>query len=425
MPKRILLYSHNSKGLGHVIRTTALADRIRCQIGEASVLIVSGSSNPNLSALIPEGVDYVKIPSLGVIEENNRVITTSEKLLESPRTVRGLRRAVLTPLTLEFAPQVMIVDFFPQGKDDELSRAIPALKAKSPHTQIILGLRGIIDTPAWVKDKLLNTRNLNFIRRYYDTIYAYTDPDIFRLEAAYDLPAWFNTRLRYTGYVLRRSQSAHQSRQMLRDKLGVADEKLVYISIGGGKNSAVIVDMCLQAKRILDRKLNTHFLIVAGPYIDDEEFGKLSTSSSEIGNISLLKFSDSTVEFMQACDLFIGAAGYNTLAEMLLTRCRALIIPRIEAQAEQVLHAAQLQSAGYCETMSQDALSPANIAQKIDYMLSEFRPPEDRQPRVAGAEFVAADVERILKNQGTQGDGVLAQGYDVLRRLKNRFQRPR
>jgi predicted glycosyltransferase len=424
MSKRILLYSHNSKGLGHVIRTTALADRIRCQIGEASVLIVSGSSNPNLSSLIPEGVDYVKIPSLGVIEENNRVMTTSAKLPESPRTVRRLRKTVLMPLILEFAPQVMIVDFFPQGKDNELSRAIPMLKTKSPRTRIILGLRGIIDSPAWVKDKLLNARNLNFIQRYYDTIYAYTDPDIFRLETAYDLPAWFNARLRYTGYVLRRSQSTRQSREMLRNKLGVADEKLVYISIGGGKNSATSVDMCLQAKRILDQKLNTHFLIVAGPYISDEEFGKLSASSSEIGNISLLKFSDSTVEFMQACDLFIGAAGYNTLAEMLLTQCKALIIPRIESQAEQVLHAAQLQSSGYCETMAQDTLSPASIAQKIGYMLSEFRRSEDRPPMVGGAEFVAADVERILKNQRTQDDSVLTQGYGVLRCLKNRLQRP-
>src|ERR1044071_1037830 len=58
-PPKILLYSHDTFGLGNIRRTLLLADEFKTSYPGASILIITGS--PMIHAFrIPDGVDYIK-----------------------------------------------------------------------------------------------------------------------------------------------------------------------------------------------------------------------------------------------------------------------------------------------------------------------------------------------------------------------------
>ena len=62
-PLRVLLYSHDSVGLGHLRRNLAIASEITAKFENASVMIVTGSSCATQFDL-PRNTDLIKIPTI-------------------------------------------------------------------------------------------------------------------------------------------------------------------------------------------------------------------------------------------------------------------------------------------------------------------------------------------------------------------------
>ncbi len=66
-PCKILLYSHDTFGLGNIRRTLLLTQDLVNQYPKAAILIVTGS--PMIHAFrIPDGVDYIKLPCLDRVD---------------------------------------------------------------------------------------------------------------------------------------------------------------------------------------------------------------------------------------------------------------------------------------------------------------------------------------------------------------------
>ena len=79
---------------------------------------------------------------------------------------------------------------------------------------------------------------------------------------------------------------------------------------------------------------------------------------------------------MKASDLFIGAGGYNTLAEVITTGANALIIPRQLNEQEQLIHAARLADMHVLRLASLDTLVHADVAPLFEKCLKEPYPDE-------------------------------------------------
>ncbi|HKB16938.1 MAG TPA: hypothetical protein VKF62_12805, partial [Planctomycetota bacterium] len=60
---RVLLYSHDTYGLGHFRRSLLLARAIAREIPEASILCATGSPRSH-SFPLPPRFDYLKLPSI-------------------------------------------------------------------------------------------------------------------------------------------------------------------------------------------------------------------------------------------------------------------------------------------------------------------------------------------------------------------------
>ncbi|TMA71580.1 MAG: hypothetical protein E6J77_26085 [Deltaproteobacteria bacterium] len=140
---KILLYSHDTFGLGNIHRTLLLSDALRRAFPGAAVLIITGS--PVIHALrIPEAIDYLKLPCLDRVAADRyepRFLSTFAK------EVKRMRRAIIRRAALGFDPDMMIVDKRPLGVDGELAGTLSALRRLPHPVRIVLGVRDILDEP--------------------------------------------------------------------------------------------------------------------------------------------------------------------------------------------------------------------------------------------------------------------------------------
>ena len=123
--KRILIYSHDTFGLGNIRRMLEVARHLVQSSPEVSVLVVTGS--PMLHAFrIPQRVDYVKLPCLSRNVEGHYGARYLDLTLAA--TVR-LRANIIRSTIADFEPDLILVDKKPFGVEDELAGALEGLLA--------------------------------------------------------------------------------------------------------------------------------------------------------------------------------------------------------------------------------------------------------------------------------------------------------
>jgi len=69
--------------------------------------------------------------------------------------------------------------------------------------------------------------------------------------------------------------------------------------------------------------------------------------------------------FINAADLVITMAGYNSLCEVVSLRKKALVVPRLGPRAEQRMRAELFQQKGLIDVLNPQEVSPKNLAQRI------------------------------------------------------------
>src|SRR6185503_307820 len=159
---RILLYSHDTFGLGNIRRTLLLAQEVIEQYPKAAVLLVTGS--PMIHAFrIPEGVDYIKLPCLDRVDAERY---EPRFLSDCSEEMKRTRRAILEKSVLGFAPDLMIVDKRPAGVDGELLETLRALQERPNKTRLVLGLRDILDEPELTRLSLIRNGSFEIIDRF-------------------------------------------------------------------------------------------------------------------------------------------------------------------------------------------------------------------------------------------------------------------
>ena len=138
---RILIYSHDTFGLGHLRRCRAIAHALVDRFKHLSVLILSGS--PIIGSFdFRLRVDFVRIP--GVIKLRNGEYTSLNLHLDIAETL-NMRASIIRHTAEVFRPDVFIVDKEPLGLRGEALDTLNMLKSMG--TRLVLGLRDVMDEP--------------------------------------------------------------------------------------------------------------------------------------------------------------------------------------------------------------------------------------------------------------------------------------
>src|ERR1043165_8464304 len=172
--RRILLYSHDTFGLGNIRRTLLLAQELIDQYPMAAVLLITGSQMIH-SFRIPQGVDYIKLPCLDRIDAERY---ESRFLLDCSEAVKSTRSAIIEKTVLGFKPDLMIVDKRPAGVDGELQDTLTSLRNSGYPTRLVLGVRDILDEPRRTRESLKKNHSFEIIRDYYDEVWIYGSASI-------------------------------------------------------------------------------------------------------------------------------------------------------------------------------------------------------------------------------------------------------
>ena len=136
---RILLYSHDTFGLGHLRRSRTIATALTKGHENRSALIVTGSPIAGHFDFA-ERIDHVRLP--GVVKQMDGSYTSLNLRLPIDEMVQ-LRGAIINATAREFAPDLVIVDKEPWGFRQELAETLENLKARG--TRMVLGIRDVLD----------------------------------------------------------------------------------------------------------------------------------------------------------------------------------------------------------------------------------------------------------------------------------------
>ena len=369
---RILLYAHDGRGLGHVVRTAAIAQAIREMWPQAEMLALSGEVH--LTDLMPAGVECVKLPSYLTKEIATGFSTSSPTLSLDRNAITKWRTTIVEASFRVFNPNIVLVDFFPMGKRQELADVLAGYRNRQPSAAIVLGLRPVVDSPKFARQDNLSDDNLEFVTRFYDVIAVYGDKEICDFATEYILPTKITNMLKYVGLIVRPSVHSLKQRRRKNDVINLL------VGFGSGHHSEKLFGILVETLIGLACRHRVNLKMVCGPRLNAnlvvkglKEFA-LCTDSCHV-----VQFSQHPEDLYEWATHFVGYAGSNTVNEVLASKLPALFISRSGCEEEQAILLSRLRNRGHIFlSLDEQSLTAAWLSKLLSRLISE--PVDVRQP---------------------------------------------
>jgi len=357
---KLLIYSHDTYGLGNIRRMLAIATHLSKKHTDLSILLVSGS--PMLHAFrIPAQIDYVKLPCLARLETGKYISTHQGVSIEQ---VLRIRANILRSTLTGYQPDLLLVDKKPLGLEGELIPALEALQLSPLQPRQILLLRDILDSPATTRAIWNKNGYYDAIDKLYDRVLVAGNQSIFDVADSYAFPQSVTAKTRYCGY-LKRQRSPH-SIEDTRIELGLsAKDKLVLVTVGGGADGFDLLSCYLRGVNASNTATEFRSLLLCGSEMPVEKRVQLEASAAGYPHVQVREFTDDIMRYMEAADVVVSMGGYNTLCELLTLKKNAIVVPRTTPVLEQCIRAERMAALGLIQTIHPDQLTPENLAEAV------------------------------------------------------------
>ncbi|HUX73197.1 MAG TPA: glycosyltransferase [Steroidobacteraceae bacterium] len=232
----------------------------------------------------------------------------------------------------------------------ELLSTLALIRRELPNTRTIIGLRDILDSPAIVQKTWREQDIYALLDQAYDDIFVYGSRSLFDVAAAYGMSAALARRVRYCGHVVaapaaERSTADCPFTHIGRDADRPHGPPTVLVTAGGGGDGFFLMDAYLRAIEKLPIA-SLRSVVIAGPLMCADESAALRRRAANRPDIELIDYTTDLIPRMRAADLVVSMAGYNTCAEILALRKRAILVPRAAPRAEQRMRAGLLARLG-------------------------------------------------------------------------------
>ncbi len=365
--KRVLIYSHDTFGLGNIRRMLEVARHLVQSSPDVSALIVTGS--PMLHAFrIPPRVDYVKLPCLS--RNVDGVYGARFLDLSLKNTVR-MRANLIRSTIADFAPDLILVDKKPFGVEDELSGALESLQSGGQRPKLVLLLRDILDSPQETRRVWQKNGCFEAIEAYYDQVLVVGSPAVFDLRQEYRFPPFAAAKVKFCGYISR--EPGRLTRANARLALGLRPDDaqpLVLVTPGGGEDGASLINAALAGLATLPPAMRPRMHVVCGPEMPVDECAAIKRKAATLPEVSFQDFSDDMMSLMSAADVVVAMGGYNTVCELLTLHKRAVIVPRIKPGLEQSIRAERMSKLGLLNMLHPHHLTPASLMAAVQAEVS-------------------------------------------------------
>lgn len=385
---RILMYSHDTFGLGHLRRCRTIAHALVEDYRGLNILIISGATIAGAFDYRAR-VDFVKIPS--VIKLRNGEYTSMASHIDLQDTLK-MRESSIRHTAETFQPDIFIVDKEPMGLKGEVEDTLAYLKARG--TTLVLGLREIMDAPHLLDAEWKRNGIMQKIDQYYDSVWVYGPPDFYDPLVGLDVPANVRRKMDFVGFLQRSVSKSKKS-------VNTPKEKYILVTTGGGGDGSDLVHDVMNAYE-QDPTLQLKALVVLGPYMPAAERTKLVKKGEKIPSIEVIEFDNHMEELIEGATGVVAMGGYNTYCEILSFDKPALIVPRVKPREEQLLRAQRASELGLVDMLLPDqSANPAIMAEALKQL--PYRQPPSQSGctmRLEGLDHISQTVGRWLDNRG-------------------------
>ncbi len=351
---RILVYSHDTFGLGHLRRCLALIRTLCARQPEASALLVTGSPMVHRYPM-PSGADYVKLPAIKKVESEQYEART---LHISGSAIRSMRSNLILHTLRDFDPNVLLVDHSPTGSKGELLPTLEHLAERGGCTRI-LGLRDIIDEPRAVIELWRSTGVYDVLRQHYDHLVVYGNRAVYDPVREYEFPSDVARKTRFVDYVCDRTAPAGDSTEPGDGRPVVA------VTIGGGDGGGESLLLpFLEMMRRFQGAIDFRAEILTGPFVAPELAQRMHALAAGLP-VTLRDFIPSTAALFRRAELVVATAGYNTTTDLFQHARRAILVPRVLYRQEQLIRARRLAELGLVTCLAPAETTPERLFEAI------------------------------------------------------------
>jgi predicted glycosyltransferase len=347
--RRVLLYSHDGLGHGHVRRNLAIAAAI-VEADPGAAVLVATSSDEVTGLGVPAGVDVLKLPGLRKVG-NGRY--ASRHLRMAPAKVKGMRAALLQAAAESFRPSVLLADKHPLGVGGELRGALHALRVDGGRAA--LGLRDILDDRRRVRADWERHDIPHYIAELYDRVLVYGDAAVFDPVREYGLTPEVSAMTRFCGYVC--GSDGDHAGPGFRAARG---RPVVLASAGGGEDGYFLLRAFVDASAGMPWQA----MVVAGAQTDPDERESLRLAAAEAG-VAFRRFVPGLSSWLPDVDALVCMGGYNTLVEAMAAGVPTVCVPRIAPRQEQLIRAQAFRRLGLLQMIEPSQLEPLALRTKI------------------------------------------------------------
>lgn len=314
MSQKILIYVQHILGIGHTKRIHLIAEKCH-KLGLNVLICQGGFDHPSLRA------DHsFKIVQLPVIKAEDPTFKTYLDADHAPvsDSLKENRKSLLLKTYHQFKPDLILIESYPFGRSYFEFELLPLITvANQGQIPVFCSIRDIVVLKTQEKE----LKRIYKLNTYFNGLIIHGDPALIKFNESFSLANRIKIPLYYSGYVADSYLSEHHPYDIL-------------ISKGGGKIGQELFDLCFKAA-LLKGAERYRWLFI----------GELPQHDSLPGHITVYPSVKKLINLLQDSQLLIGLGGYNTICDILKTKCNTLIIPfETKEETEQKQRAERLSS---------------------------------------------------------------------------------
>lgn len=350
-----------SSGMGGACSSLSIASHLSDAFPGTSFLVLTDL--PVFGRFkLPRNLDYVHIPRVAAGIPAAEEPTSR---LDSNAAVLEIRRNVISAAVESYGPHFVIVDRLPLGIECELYEPLTELRRRDSRVRIVAGLRDLVGDPALVRAAWAHQGGGASIDEVFDEVFdevwLYGARQVFGSE--FDPSADFPNVV-YMGY-LRHEFALKEARSKLVNEGVSLERPLVLVTVGGGREGYRLVDHFFSylESRDIEPDFETH--VVCGPLMSTAEKKALDARAARLAGVSIDRFHKDLTPYVRSASVVVSTFGYNTACQILSFRKRAVVVPRMQPNRDELLRARAFDAHGLVEMIHPDALVPALLGEKV------------------------------------------------------------